>query len=283
MRPARVGFGNFLSLEHARKVLAPQSATVQRLVREQKTKGLALDLTNGRRTTAVIPLDDGRLVLVAVPARRLKAQGFAIDLGEFKQTRKGAGALLVVLTGPSGAGKDSILNHLKSLKRPYYISVNTTTREPRAGEKEGIDYHFVSKGQFQRMLDDDELLEHAVVYGQEKGVPKAPIQAALAQGHDVLMRTDIQGARAIKELVPGAITILVAPPSEVELRRRVRERGGDSTEQVRLREKTAVQEMEAAKEFDYTVVNDELERAAADVEKIMSRERKRAGRQAVQV
>jgi guanylate kinase len=191
--------------------------------------------------------------------------------------------LLVVLTGPSGAGKDSILDHLKSLGRPYYFSVNATTREPRAGEREGVDYNFLSKEQFQRMLDDDELLEHAVVYGQEKGVPKAPIREALGQGRDVLMRTDIQGARTIKQLARGAITIFVTPPSEAELRRRVQKRGGDSAEQVRLREQTAVREMAAANEFDYTVVNDDLARAAAEIEKIMARERTHSGRGAVRV
>ena len=118
----------------------------------------------------------------------------------------GSGPLLVVLTGPSGAGKDTLLAHLKSLGRPYHISVNATTREPRHGEVDGVDYYFVSKEEFQRMLDEDELLEHALVYGQDKGVPKAPIREALASGRDVLLRTDVQGARTIKHLVTGAIT-----------------------------------------------------------------------------
>jgi guanylate kinase len=195
----------------------------------------------------------------------------------------GAGPLLVVLTGPSGAGKDTLLAHLKSLGRPYYISVNATTRDRRPGEIEGVDYHFVSKEQFQRMLDDHQLLEHAVVYGQDKGVPKAPIREALAGGRDVLLRTDIQGARTIKRLIPGAITIFVAPPSDDELRRRVKERGGDSDDQVKLREETAVREMAVAGEFDYTVVNDDLARTGEEIATIMSRERNRAGREAVRL
>jgi guanylate kinase len=191
--------------------------------------------------------------------------------------------LLVVLTGPSGAGKDTLLGHLKALGRPYHISVNATTREPRRGEVDGVDYYFVSKEEFQRMLDEDELLEHALVYGQEKGVPKAPIREALARGRDVLLRTDVQGARTIKRLVPGAITIFVAPPSDDELRSRVRKRGGDSDEQVKLRQETAAREMAVAEEFDYTVVNDDLARAADEIDEIMSRERERAGREAVRV
>jgi guanylate kinase len=195
----------------------------------------------------------------------------------------GAGPLLVVLTGPSGAGKDSLLTHLKSRGRDYHVSVNATTREPRPGETEGVDYHFVSKDEFRRMLDQGELLEHAVVYGQDKGVPRGPIREALASGRDVLLRTDIQGARTISRLVPGAVIIFIAPPSEAELRRRVHKRGGDSDEQVRVRQRTAEQEMEADDEFDYTVINDDLARAADEIEEIISRERRRPGREAIDV
>jgi guanylate kinase len=163
------------------------------------------------------------------------------------------------------------------------VSVNATTREPRAGEVDGVDYYFMSKDQFQRMLDADELLEHAIVYGQEKGVPKMPIHKALQAGRDVVMRTDIQGARTIKQLVPGAITMFLAPPSEDELRRRVKKRGGDSEEQLRVRQETAERELAAAGEFDYTVVNDDVARAADEIEAIMARERERPGREPVRL
>ena len=194
-----------------------------------------------------------------------------------------SGPLLVVLTGPSGAGKDSLLAELRSRSDAYHIAVNATTRDPRDGEQEGVDYYFVSNEEFQRMIRDSELLEHAIVYGQDKGVPRSPIRHALASGHDVLLRTDIQGARTIKRIVPGAVSIFIAPPSEDELRRRVRKRGGDSKEQVKLREETARQEMAAAPEFDYEVVNDDLQKCADEIEAIMSRERSRANREAVRV
>jgi guanylate kinase len=194
-----------------------------------------------------------------------------------------AGPLLVVLTGPSGAGKDSLLAELRSRSDSYHIAVNATTRQPRAGEQEGVDYYFVTKQEFQRMIGENELLEHAIVYGQDKGVPRSPIRHALASGHDVLLRTDIQGARTIKRLVSGAISIFIAPPSEVELRRRVRERGGDSEEQVKLREETARKEMAAAPEFDFEVVNDDLQKSADEIEAIMARERVRVDREAVRV
>jgi len=186
--------------------------------------------------------------------------------------------LLVVLTGPSGAGKDSLLARLKAQDPSSYVVANVTTRPPRAGEQEGVDYHFVSKAEFERLRRDGELLEHAVVYGQDKGVPRGPIREALASGRDVLLRTDIQGARTIKRLVPGTTTIFVSPPAEAELRRRVRERGADTQEQVQVREETATQEMAAAPQFDYHVINDDLEECANEIQQIMSEERSRPDR-----
>jgi len=185
-----------------------------------------------------------------------------------------AAPLLVVLTGPSGTGKDSILAELK--KRPsvgYAVPPNVTTRPPRPGERDGIDYDFVSREEFARLVRDGALLEHATVYGQDKGVPKGPIREALKAGQSVLLRTDIQGARYIKSSVPGAVTIFVAPPSADELERRMRERGGDSAEQVELRLETARSELATAKEFDYVVVNDDLGRCAREIEQIIAAER----------
>ena len=195
----------------------------------------------------------------------------------------GAGPLLVVLTGPSGAGKDSILNTLRQRNRPYHFTVTATTRAPRSGERDGVDYYFVTRDEFERMVRDGELLEHAMVYGQEKGVPKAPIREALAEGKDVLMRTDIQGARYIKSVVPGAISVFVTTPSVVELERRLRDRATDSEEQLAIRLKTAIEEMAAASEFDHTLVNDDLERALEELEAILERERSREGRERVVV
>lgn len=187
--------------------------------------------------------------------------------------------LLVVLTGPSGTGKDSLLAALRQMPdRPYAFAVNATTRPPRPGEREGVDYHFVSKEKFATMVKDGELLEHATVYGQEKGVLRDQVRKLLESGRDVLLRTDIQGARYIKKLVPGAVTIFIAPPSMEELERRMTERGGDSEEQVRIRLQTARQEMDSAPEFDHTVVNDDIEEALAQIEEVVERERARPGR-----
>lgn len=194
-----------------------------------------------------------------------------------------AGPLLVILTGPSGAGKDSILAALKSLERAYYFAVTATTRPPRSSERDGIDYYFVTPQRFEEMVKNGELLEHAVVYGQHKGVPRAPVRQALAAGKDVLMRTDVQGARYIKSIAPSALTIFVAAPSAEELEQRLRKRGGDSAEQVQRRLRTAREEMAAAAEFDYRIVNDDLPRCVAEVEDIIARERARPDRKPVVV
>lgn len=193
------------------------------------------------------------------------------------------GPLLVVLTGPSGVGKDSLLALLKERGRPYHFTVTATTRPPRENERHGIDYFFVSEQEFERMRDEGELLEHAIVYDQHKGVPKVPIRQALAEGKDVIMRTDIQGARTIKSLVPASITIFVSAPSDRELQNRMVRRGGDSDEQVELRLRVAREEQASASEFDYVVVNEDLERCVSEIEQILERARSRSGRKAVQV
>lgn len=148
------------------------------------------------------------------------------------------------------------------------------------GEVSGDDLNFVSEGEFSRMLKSGELLEHATVYGYLYGVPKTEVRRALAAGNDVILRTDVQGARYIKSVIPAAIAIFIAPPSIKELERRLRLRGGDSPEQVELRLQEARNEIEGARQFDYTVVNDDLDRCVAEVVEILERERNRRGRPA---
>lgn len=194
-----------------------------------------------------------------------------------------AGPLLVVLTGPSGAGKDSLLSHIRQLGRPYHFVVTATTRPPRAGERHGVDYFFVSQDEFEAMRDRGELLEYARVYGRWYGVPKEPIQRALAEGKDVFTRTDVQGARYIRSRVPGALTIFVLPPSEEELEQRLRSRALDTPQEIERRLAIAREEMASAGEFDYQVVNDDLDRCAAEIEAILSKERARSDRTPVSV
>jgi len=187
--------------------------------------------------------------------------------------------LLVVITGPSGVGKDTLVRELKRrLGERLHVAVTATTRPPRPGERHGVHYYFVSPQEFEAMLARGELLENAVVYGHRYGVPKAPLQEALAQGKDVVVRTDVQGASFIKSRHPEAVTVFVLPPSQEELARRLRGRGQDDARQVALRLRTAQEEMARVGEFDYRVTNDRLEEAVEEVLAIMERERARPGR-----
>jgi len=191
--------------------------------------------------------------------------------------------LLAILAGPSAVGKDSILARLRALLPGAHFTITATTRPPRAGERDGIDYYFYSVAEFEAMIERGELLEHARVYGDWKGVPKAPIAAALRTGMDVLMQTDVQGARYIRSAFPGTVTIFINPPSTTELERRLRGRAADDEEQARLRLKTAREEMASAGEFDYSVVNDDLERCSREIVAILEREGRSEHRKAVVV
>lgn len=195
----------------------------------------------------------------------------------------GSGPLLAVITGPSGVGKDTILQRLQDLGRPYHFAITATTRPPRSEETDGVDYYFVSDDRYDEMVQRSEFLENATVYAYRYGVPKPPIREALAQGRDVLMRTDVQGARYISSHYPGVVTIFVKPPSPDELEWRLRSRDTDGPDQLDLRLRTAREELAAAGEFDHTVVNDDLDACVGRVEAILSAERAREGRQRVEV
>jgi guanylate kinase len=163
--------------------------------------------------------------------------------------------VLVVISGPSGVGKDATLQAMQRRNTPFYFVVTATTRPIRANEVDGVDYHFISMGEFAEMIDKGELLEYAVVYGDYKGIPKKHVRAALASGQDVIMRIDVQGAATIRKLIPNAVTIFLTAESEEELVRRLRERKTEAADKLKMRIATARQELKRIVEFDYVVVN----------------------------
>jgi guanylate kinase len=165
--------------------------------------------------------------------------------------------VLVVISGPSGVGKDSVLQELKQTAYPFHFVVTATTRARRSGERDGVDYHFVTVGEFAEMIDKNELIEHAVVYGDYKGIPKKHVREALASGKDVIMRIDVQGAATIRRLVPNAVTIFLTAESEEKLVRRLRERKTEEADQLKMRIVTARRELQRIVEFDYVVINHE--------------------------
>jgi len=193
--------------------------------------------------------------------------------------------LLIVISGTAGAGKDSLIRRMKERGCPFHFVVTATDREPRPGEVHGVDYFFTSTEEFTRMIEQRELLEHAVVYNQYKGIPKQQVQEAMASGKDVVMRVDVQGVATIRELAPEIISIFLTASSEEELKRRLRARGSDSPEQLQKRIVTAREEMKRLPEFDYVVVNHDgaLDRAVDDVLAIIQAEHCRTKQRVVRL
>lgn len=190
-------------------------------------------------------------------------------------TPERAGPLLIILSGPSGVGKDAVLSHMQDQGKPYHFTVTATTRPRRPAEVNGVHYIFVSEKAFRQMIVDGELLEWAEVYGNLYGVPRSQVKRALSEGADVIIKTDVQGAATIRKLVPEAVFIFLAPPSVEELEHRLRLRMTESTEALRLRLQTAVAEMDEASKFDHVVTNyrDRLDDTVRDMEAIVDRER----------
>jgi guanylate kinase len=183
-------------------------------------------------------------------------------------------ALLVVISGPSGVGKDSVLRGLKEQGSPFRFVPTMNTRPRRPDEVDGVDYFFVTTEEFVTLLEQGELLEHAVVYGDYKGIPKKPIREALQSGQDVVLRVDVQGAATLKRLIPEAIFIFLTARNEDELVARLQNRKTESAESLRIRIATAREELQRIPEFDYVVVNqaDRLAEAVQDVIGIMRAE-----------
>ncbi|MFA5308269.1 MAG: guanylate kinase [Dehalococcoidales bacterium] len=193
--------------------------------------------------------------------------------------------LLIVLSGLSGAGKDTVLDGLRKSGLPLYISVSATTRAPRPGEKEGYDYYFVSKEKFQEMINSGQMLEWAKVYGNYYGRPIAPVRQALKNGRDVIVRIDVQGAVTIKKKVPQAILIFLCTLSLAELEKRLRKRRTESAEELELRLNTAEKEIDQLDMFDYVIVNreNEIDRTVADFLAIIAAEKCRVTRRELNV
>ncbi len=176
---------------------------------------------------------------------------------------------LFVISGPSGVGKDTVARMMLESRDSFYFVVTATTRPPREGEIDGHDYFFMNHDDFAQMIEDDELLEYAVVYNDYKGVPKQQIRDALASGQDVIMRVDVQGAATIRKLIPNAILIFLTAESEDALIKRLKERKSETAEGLKLRIATARREMMRLEEFDYCIVNAEG-RVMETVQMIMS-------------
>jgi guanylate kinase len=174
-----------------------------------------------------------------------------------------------VITGPSGVGKGTLIERLLERVPELELSVSATTREPRAGEEDGRDYHFLTPDEFERRADAGDFLEHATYSGNRYGTLREEVERRLEQGRSVVLEIEVQGARQVREAMPEAVQIFIAPPDPEALRDRLEGRGTDSAEAIDRRLRTAEIELEAQKEFPHVVVNDELQNAAAELEKLV--------------
>ena len=193
--------------------------------------------------------------------------------------------LLIVISGPSGVGKDSVLEEMKSRGLPFHFVITATTRAPRPEETDGVDYFFLSQDEFARMIDEGELLEYAVVYQDYKGIPKSQVRKALASGKNVIMRIDVQGAETVRKLAKDALLIFLTPQNEEELINRLENRNTEDNESLKLRIATTRQEYNKINLFDYIVVNkDEQLTVAVDmIEAIIKAEQQRVHQRVVEL
>jgi guanylate kinase len=182
---------------------------------------------------------------------------------------------LIVLAGPSGVGKGAIVARLLAALPDLELSISATTRRPRPREDEGRHYYFVDRDHFDEMIEAGGFLEWADIFGERYGTPREPVARALAEGRDVLVEIDVQGARQVKAADPKAYMVFITPPSLEELERRLRSRGSETDRQIRRRLAKAADELAAEPEFDVTVVNDDLETAAREVVEIVDALRRR--------
>jgi len=181
-----------------------------------------------------------------------------------------------IVSGPSGVGKGTVLKELFK-KRDLYYSVSATTRDPREGEVDGVHYHFMDAEEFRTMIAEDALLEHAEYAGNYYGTPKRYVDQAMDEGRDVVLEIELQGARQVWAKRPETVRIFIGPPSWEELERRLVSRGTDSPEKIAQRLQRARIEMESAGEYDYLVINEQVEEAAAELDAIMRAEHCRVG------
>ena len=180
---------------------------------------------------------------------------------------------LLVLSGPSGVGKGTILSELMRRRADMCFSVSATTRQPREGEVDGVNYFFVTKERFEEMIRNDELLEYAQFVSNSYGTPRAYVEQQLDKGMNVILDIEVQGARNIVNMIPDAVSVYVIPPSYEELEKRLRGRGTETEEQIQGRLKTAMEEARAADFYRYIIVNDNLDEATNELDAIITAEK----------
>ncbi|MBR6090679.1 MAG: guanylate kinase [Anaerolineaceae bacterium] len=205
-----------------------------------------------------------------------------MEIESSKYTISESEPLILIISGLSGSGKDTVINRLKEISTVrYHFVVTCNTRKKREGEIDGKDYHFISRERFLEMIKNGEMLEHSEVYDDLKGVPRFEIEKAIEKGEDMILRLDYQGMKKVKAVYPDAVSIFIIPPNADAWLARLRARNTDSEGSLQLRIRTAVKELEHINDFDYILVNDEIDHAAMDLLTIMRAEHMRSNKRRV--
>jgi len=205
----------------------------------------------------------------------LSDRSFESKLRTKRRGDRSSRPLLVVISGPSGVGKDAVLARMRKLRRPFHYVITATTRPKRAREKNGVDYHFLSQKEFQQMIDEHQFLEWANVYGNYYGVPRDEIVSALSKGVDTMVKVDVQGAATIKKILPQAVFIFLSPPSIEELEKRLGKRRSESSADLALRLEKAKEETKSLPLFDYVITSrqNRLDEVLSQIDAIVAAEK----------
>lgn len=272
-----IGFGNMVNTDKIVCIVSSDSAPAKRMVQKGKEQENLIDATQGRRTKSVILQKTTKSFYQHCSRRRLPADLMAMPQ-RYMMIRKNRG-ILTVVSGFSGSGKGTIMKELmKKYADSYALSISATTRNPRPGETDGVEYFFRTKEQFEQMIKDDALIEYAQFVGNYYGTPKAYVEEQLEAGKDVILEIEIQGALKVKEKFPDTLLLFVTPPSAKELKNRLIGRGTETMDVIESRLARAVEEAEGIESYDYLVVNDVLEDCVEEVHQIIQNEHYRVNR-----
>ena len=275
MKLINIGFGNMVSAARMVAVVSPESAPIKRIITDSREKGQLIDATYGRRTRAVIITDSSHIILSAIQpetiAGRLSEKPLRTRWTVRKMSKKG---VVFIISGPSGCGKSTLLHQVFVRRDKCYFSISATTRAPRPGETDGVDYKFLARERFSELIAQGELLEYAEYVGNYYGTPAGPVREHVEAGDDVFLDIEVQGARQVKEKLPDAVMIFIAPPSIETLEDRLRGRLTESEEKVLRRLDTAKREIALSEMYDYVVINDEVDRAVDELLMIIENEKR---------
>ena len=276
MKLINIGFGNLVSAGRVVAVVSPDSAPVKRLVKEARERGMLIDASYGRSTRAVLIMDSDHVVLSALTPETVASRAAGEPEGKptEEQYKMENEKYLFVVSGAAGTGKDSVVKALREAHPEIEKTVSATTRAPRPGEQEGVDYYYRTREQFQHLIDTDQVVEHNFYNGNYYGTLREEVDKRLEAGKLVVLVIDVHGAANIRRMFPGATTIFLLPPSVEELERRLRGRGTETEASILERLDTAKKELAEQEKFTLTLVNDEVDACA---EKLYGIIRQRAG------